>query len=120
MLRRRVATSAAADTATARQTKPKTGLGSLPSPNDADGPRSSPARCGDDTNEPPGPAPHDGFSNPNRSIATAAAIVTTARLTPRTRSADTAVRSPNTVAIAVPSSGPHGNPIPHCIASFET
>ena len=50
------------------------------------------------TGEPLGPPPQRVFRKPNCSIATAAASVTTARLTPRTRSADTAISSPTTVA----------------------
>ena len=52
------------------------------------------SRCGSGTGEPVCPPPQVGLVKPKFSIATAAASVTTARLTPRTRSADTAVSMP--------------------------
>ena len=52
-------------------------------------------------------------------IATAAASVTTARLTPRTRSADTAVSIPTSRAAAVPMMGAKGKPIPALTARCE-
>ena len=45
-------------------------------------------------------------------MATAAASVTTARLTPRTRSAETAMTRPQTVAPTAPISIPSGKPTP--------
>ena len=50
------------------------------------------------------PPPQVVFRKTNCSIATAAASVTTARLTPRTRSAETATMSPHTVATSAPIS----------------
>ncbi len=90
------ATSRHSATVTASATQPNTGLGSPPSsPRKAErGPRSSPNRCGSGTGEPVSPPPHVALMKPNLTIATAAPSVTTARLTPRTRSADTAVSEP--------------------------
>ena len=72
-----------------RTKNPKTGLGTLPSsPRKGPyGPRSIPS-FGSGTGELDVPPPHVEFRKTNCSIATAAASVTTARLTPRTRSAD--------------------------------
>jgi hypothetical protein len=56
---------------------------------------------------------------PKFAIATAAASVTTARLTPRTRSADTAVSSPSRTAAALPASGASGKPMPASTARCE-
>ena len=52
-------------------------------------------------------------------IATAPARVTTVRLTPRTRSAETAVISPITTATATPASAAHGKPMPASTAKCE-
>ena len=56
---------------------------------------------------------------PKLPIATAAASVTTARLTPRTRSAETAVIIPSTSAAAVPMMSAKGKPIPALTAKCE-
>ena len=87
-----------------RQTQPKTGLGWLPSMprNGAFGPRSSPNHLGSGTGEPARPPPQVLLTKPKFSIATAPASVTTARLTPRTRTAETAVTRPMTIATAMP------------------
>ncbi len=58
------------------------------------------------------PPPHVEFRKTNCSIATAAASVTTARLTPRTRSAETAMIRPQIVATTAPISIPAGKPTP--------
>ena len=52
-------------------------------------------------------------------IATTAASVTTARLTPRTRNADAAVIRPRITAARVPASGARGKPIPAFTARCE-
>ncbi len=52
-------------------------------------------------------------------IATTAASVTTARLTPRTRSADAAVIRPRITATSVPARGARGKPIPAFTARCE-
>ena len=72
---------------------PNTGLGILPSSprNPPYGPRSRPKIFGAGTGELELPPPHVVLRKTNCSIATAAASVTTARLTPRTRSAETAI-----------------------------
>ena len=103
-------------------TQPNTGLGRLPSRprNDAVGPRSIPNRCGSGTGEPIAPPPQVGLTKPKLSMATAAASVTTARLTPRTRSADTAVTRPSSTAAAMPASGASGKPMPASTARCET
>ena len=102
-------------------TQPKTGLGWLPSrPRKcAAGPRSIPNRCGSGTGEPVCPPPQVGLVKPKFSIATAAASVTTARLTPRTRSAETAVSMPSTSAAAVPRMSAMGKPMPALTARCE-
>ena len=88
----------------ASATQPNTGLGRFPSRprNDALGPRLSPKRCGSGTGEPVAPPPHVVLLKTKLKIATAAASVTTARLTPRTRSAETAVTRPSSTAAATP------------------
>src|SRR5262249_39349273 len=113
-LRRRFATSRQRRTATPTNTKPRIGLGMLPSipRNDAPEPRLRPPRCGWFTGEPETPAPQVELLKPNCSIATAPAMVTTARLTPRTRSAETPTIRPRTAAATEPASGPHGKPTP--------
>ena len=55
------------------------------------------------------PPPQRRLTKPNCSIATAAASVTTARLTPRTRSAETADEQPEHGRDGAPISGPSGN-----------
>ena len=75
-------------------------------------PRFKPPSVGCSTGEPKLPAPQVLFWNPNCSIATAPASVTTARLTPRTRSAETPMISPISVATSEPASGPQGKPTP--------
>ena len=82
------------------------------------GPRSIPS-LGSGTGELDVPPPHVEFRNTNCSIATAAARVTTARLTPRTRSADTAMIRPHTVAPTAPISIPAGKPTPWSAARWE-
>ena len=121
-LRRRFATTMPRATAVMTQTKPKTGLGGELAliGKLALVPRSIPKSRGDETGAPATPPPIVGFAKMNFSIATAPASVTIARLTPRTRNAETATTSPTTVAIAAPISGPNGKPIPRCTASFET
>ncbi len=58
------------------------------------------------------PAPHFELANPNCSMATTPASVTTARPTPRTRSADAPTIKPTTTPAREPASGAHGNPMP--------
>ena len=65
------------------------------------------------------PPPQVELRNTNCSIITAAARVTTARLTPRTRSAETATKRPTTVATQAPISMPSGNPTPWSVARCE-
>ena len=60
------------------------------------------------------------FLNTKFSIVTANASVTTARLTPRTRSAGIAVRRPKTAATAAPASGPIGKGTFQSVTSFES
>src|SRR3954454_15996948 len=112
VLRRRLATSRHSSTTTMRKTNPRTGLGTLPSRprKPALEPRSTPASCGWLTGDPRLPAPHVELANPNCSMATTPANVTTAKLTPRTRSADTPTIRPSTAATSVPRIGPHGKP----------
>ena len=59
------------------------------------------------------------FTKPKFSIATAPARVTTARLTPRTRTAETAVIRPMTTATAMPASAATGNVMPKLTAMCE-
>ena len=89
----------------ARTTKPRIGLGTSPSRprNDARVPRSMPTSLSSGTGEPVAPAPHVELAKPNCSMATAAASVTTARLTPRTRSAEAPATNPSTVAARTPA-----------------
>ena len=98
----------------ASATQPNTGLGRLPSRprNDAFGPRLMPKSFGSGTGEPVAPPPQVGLTKPKLKTATAAAIVTTARATPRTRSADTAVTRPSSTAAAMPASGASGKADP--------
>ena len=58
------------------------------------------------------PAPHFELANPNCSMATTPASVTTARLAPRTRSADAPTIRPTTTPAMEPASGAHGKPMP--------
>ena len=120
--RRMAATSRHSPTVTASATQPNTGLGSPPSrPRNAErGPRSRPNRCGSGTGEPVLPPPQVLLTKPNWSIATAAPSVTTARLTPRTRSAEAAVSSPSSTAAAAPHNGASGKPMPASTAMCET
>src|SRR6185437_4500028 len=89
-------------------TQPNTGDGTLPSIpwKEFCVPRSRPNSFGSGTGEPDRPPPQVAFTKPKFSIATAPASVTTARLTPRTRTAETAVTRPMTAATAT------GNVIP--------
>src|SRR5262245_20774060 len=107
---------------TARYTKPRTGLGTLPSrPRKfAVVPMSNPNSRGWATGEPPDAAPHLALANPNCSIATTPASVTTARLAPRTRSAEVPTIRPMTTAATEPTIGPQGNPIPALTIMCET
>ncbi len=59
------------------------------------GPRSRPKNFGSGTGEPVEPPPQVVLVKPKFSIATAPARVTTARDTPRTRTAETAVMTPD-------------------------
>ena len=71
------------------------------------------------TGEPFGPTPQVVLAKPKFAIATAPARVTTVRLTPRTRSAETAVISPITTATATPASAASGKPMPASTAKCE-
>ena len=73
------------------------------------GERSRPPIAGWATGEPWSPPPQREFRKPNCSSATAAASVTTARLTPLTRRAETAISSPTIVATEAPISREMGN-----------
>ena len=88
--RRRFATNSPSGTVSATTKNPNTGLGTLPSSprKGPDGPRSSPHSLGSGTGELEVPPPQVELRKTNCSIITAAARVTTARLTPRTRSAE--------------------------------
>ena len=81
---------------------------------------SNPNRLGCSTGEPPEAAPHLVLANPNCSIATTPARVTTARLAPRTRSADVPTIRPMTTAATEPTIGPHGNPMPALTTMCDT
>src|SRR5215475_5397650 len=83
------------------------------------GPRSSPNHFGSGTGEPARPPPQVLLTKPKFSMATAPASVTTDRLTPRTRTADTAVTRPMTTATAMPASAATGNVIPKLTAMCE-
>ena len=109
--RRTFATSSASSTVAASTRKPKTGLGRSPSRplKEASGARFRPPMDGCSTGEPRGPPPHRELRNPNCSSATAAASVTTARLTPRTRRAETAITRPTIVATEAPIRSEIGN-----------
>src|ERR1700733_11723744 len=110
-----------AATVTASATQPKTGLGRLPSSprNDDRAPRSSPSSFSSGTGEPVWPPPQVVLRKPKFVIATTAASVTTARLTPRTRNADAAVIRPRMTATTTPASGARGKPIPALTARCE-
>ncbi len=62
----------------------------------------------------------DGWRNTTVSAATAQANVTIARLTPRTRSAGTAITMPATSATSVPTRIGQGNGQPRSVDSVET
>ena len=79
-----------------------------------------PRNFGSGTGELELPPPHVVLRKTNCSIATAPASVTTARLTPRTRSAEAAIRSPMAVAPIAPISIAHGKPTPWSTARCET
>ena len=102
--RRMYPTPTIASTQQISATQPKTGLGWLPSMprNGAFGPRSRPNHVGSGTGEPARPPPQVLLTKPKFSMATAPASVTTDRLTPRTRTAETAVIRPITTATAMP------------------
>ena len=106
----------------ARQTKPKTGDGTLPSMprNPALAPRSSPKRFGSATGEPVEPPPQVVLVKPKFSIATAPARVTTARDTPRTRTAEIAVITPMITATAMPIRPPASVGMPKLTAMWLT
>ena len=53
-------------------------------------------------------------------MATTPAMVTTARLTPRTRSADAPTVVPTTTAASEPMIGPQGNPMPASTMRCDT
>ena len=72
------------------------------------------------TGEPVAPAPHVELAKPNCSMATAAASVTTARLTPRTRSAEAPATKPSTVAARTPAMAASGKPTPASLERCET
>src|SRR5690242_19384018 len=103
-------------------TQPNTGDGTLPSMpwNEFCVPRSRPNSFGSGTGEPDRPPPQVAFTKPKFSIATAPASVTTARLTPRTRTAETAVTRPMTTATAMPARAATGNVIPKLANMCET
>src|SRR5215218_9024105 len=88
----------------ARSRHPRTGLGRPPpiARRLAPAPTSMPRIVGSGTGDADPPAPQVVLLKPNCSIATAAASVTTARLTPRTRSADAPAAKPTAVATATP------------------
>ena len=119
---RRRATNRPVSTTTARMQKPSTGLGMLPSRprNPLREPRSKPNSTGSGTGEPVDPAPNVLLAKPNCSMATAAANVTTANDTPRTRNAETPVMNPRMVATAMPAIAPIGKSIPRSVAKCET
>ena len=81
----------------ARSRHPSTGLGRSPpiARRPAPAPTSTPRIVGSGTGDADPPAPQVVLLNPNCSIATAAASVTTARLTPRTRSAEAPAAKPH-------------------------
>src|ERR1700722_3889659 len=87
--------------------------------NGAFGPRSRPNHFGSGTGEPARPPPQVLFTNHKISMATAPASVTTARLTPRTRTAEAAVTRPMTTATAMPASAATGNVMPKLTAMCE-
>ena len=72
------------------------------------------------TGEPVAPAPQVALAKPNCSIATAAARVTTARLTPRTRSAEAPATKPSAVAASVPAMAASGKPMPASLKRCDT
>ena len=81
---------------------------------------STPTSLGCSTGEPRLPAPHVELANPNCSMATTPASVTTARLTPRTRRADAPTIRPSTTPATEPASGPHGKPMPASTSRCDT
>src|SRR5204863_7838712 len=74
---------------------------------------------GSDTAAPASPPPHVLLTKPKFSMATAPASVTTDRLTPRTRTADTSVTRPMTTATTMPASAATGNVMPKLTAICE-
>src|SRR6478752_8869608 len=108
------ATSRNAATAMASSRHPSTGLGRPPliAPRPAPDPTSTPRIVGSGTGDAEPPAPHVLLLKPNCSIATAAASVTTARDTPRTRSAEAPAAKPSAVAAATPQIAAGTNPRP--------
>ena len=80
----------------------------------------NPNSFGCSTGEPLGPAPHLELANPNCSIATTPASVTTARLAPRTRSAEAPTIRPTTTPATEPAIGPHGKPMPAETIMWDT
>jgi hypothetical protein len=120
--RRRFATTTARAMTTIRQKMPNSGDGSLPSPKDAVsfGPNLTPRKRGGGTGAPVRPPDSAGFLNSRFSTVAAAAKVTMARFTPRTRNAGSAAIRPITIAATAPRRGPMGNARPACVASFDT
>ena len=119
--RRMYPTATIASTQQISATQPKTGLGwllSMPR-NGAFGPRSRPNHVGSGTGEPARPPPQVLLTKPKFSMATAPASVTTDRLTPRTRTAETAVIRPITTATAMPARAATGNVMPKLTAMCE-
>ena len=72
------------------------------------GPKSFPPILGGGTASAPVEPASFGFLNTSSSMATAAASVTTARLTPRTRRAGTAMANPKSAATSAATIGPSG------------
>src|ERR1700758_5797921 len=105
-----------------RQTQPKTGDGTFPSmPLKADcAPKSTPNHFSSGTGEPVLPPPQVLLLKPKFSIATAPAKVTTARDTPRTLTAETAVMTPITTDTAMPARAPSGKVMPKLTAIWLT
>jgi len=109
-------TATIASTQQISATQPKTGLGWLPSiaAERGVGPRSRPNHLGSGTGEPAKPPPAQVLlTKPKFWMATAAGQRwTTDRLTPRTRTAETAVIRPITTATTMPASAATGNVMP--------
>ena len=112
LVRRRLATNRPTTLMMTRKKNPRTGLGiwlSMPR-KPALLPRLSPKIIGEETALPVFDSPQIVLVNQNCSMATAAARLTTASCTPRTRSAEAPMNRPTSVAARTPSSGPSGKP----------